>query len=248
MAIFHGGNDGQPWNLRVPNLSIFSANLSGRAQLLQPRRYATSKDVDTIDNNAVDWRWIVNDGWIDNDHKWWTMSEGWWMVDDDGDGDSDGDGGDDYDADDDDDDDDVDDDRDDDEDDYDDDNDVMTMMTMMTIKIMIVIGTVTCNELVSILRCEWTSAMSFSASLPQLCPFMSPSAPQRWIPEFSRRPVVRGSRWPLPRMWFTSIASTILRSKLRRCESDQGNDWWDATGSKNTLWLWLTVRHGIDGP
>ena len=93
MAIFHGGNDGQPWNLRVPNLSIFSANLSGRAQLLQPRRYATSKDVDTIDNNAVDWRWIVNDGWIDNDHKWWTMSEGWWMVDDDGDGDSDGDGG-----------------------------------------------------------------------------------------------------------------------------------------------------------
>jgi len=40
----------------VPNSSIFSANLSGRAQLLQPRRYATSKDVDTIDNNAVDWR------------------------------------------------------------------------------------------------------------------------------------------------------------------------------------------------
>jgi hypothetical protein len=92
------------------------------------------------------------------------------MVDDDGD--SDGDGGDDYGADDG-----VDDEGDDDEDDYDDDNDVMTMMTMMTIKIMIVIGTVTCNELVSILRCEWTSAMSFSASLPQLCPFMSPCPP-----------------------------------------------------------------------
>lgn len=152
------------------------------------------------------------------------------MVDDDGD--SDGDGGDDYGADDG-----VDDEGDDDEDDYDDDNDVMTMMTMMTIKIMIVIGTVTCNELVSILRCEWTSAMSFSASLPQLCPFMSPCPPSDESHNF------RAGRWYGAHA-DRCHACDSLRSPVQSCDRSSGdaNPTRATTGGmrqdpKNTLWL-----------